>query len=430
MRFLRRACAAFALAAILGVASAHAQTGDGLVAIPRPGGAPGAAPLGAAPRRVVEAEGSGTTEAVARAAAVSAALEEVVGVHLESSRRSELTREGTDVRESFEERILAQSNGFVERVTTLRTWRNADGVRVRIRAEVVVNRLVAAMRDARMPLVPLDQESMSASLRTQVERDDGARQILADYLAALPANIETRLGELRTAILPEDPNTVVLTAPISFRVLPEYVERGRALFRDVGQDIQIETGRQNALALCDAPGGVAARGNALSCRGVGMSPELAARLTVADKDFVLAGSGLYRLSNPAAIVRVRPLVFRPGLVLRLHLVDAGGSEMGQGWTWMGTDCQRLPFASTAERLDTFVRSEWQVQRRYQPIVLGVLRPTAPARPEALPATCVSDGARVLAASQGTDILRDLIAVLPRELLARATSLRLSLGWKP
>ncbi len=167
---------------LLGGGAAFAQT----VAVPPLGGGSGAGGgVGQqqqenGQRRSVEAQGSGPTEAEARASAVRAALEQVVGVYLVSSRRSELRVQGSQVHDAFEERVVAHSNGFVERVITLGTWRDAGEINVLIRADVVINRLMEAMREARLPLIPIDQNSMQASLRTQADRDASGRQLIAE----------------------------------------------------------------------------------------------------------------------------------------------------------------------------------------------------------------------------------------------------------
>ncbi|WP_157985963.1 hypothetical protein [Teichococcus vastitatis] len=424
------------MAPLLGPAAAQGGP-SGTVPIPAPAGGLPIQQRDAVQRRSVEADGIGRTEADARSAAVGAALEEVVGAYLQSSRQLELRQQGSEVSETFNERIVAQSNGFVERVATLRSWHDGDNVRVRIRADVVVNRLVEAMREARMPLIALDQASLVATLQTQTARDDGARQLLAQYLRDLPDNVAARLEGMSTSIMPADPNTVSITGSIVFAISPHYVERGRALMREVAQEWR-DPGRQDALVLCDAPAAtnldhVRDPHRNLRCAGVGLSRELAAGLLLEDRDAFLIGEGLYALADPRSRARMGGGSYSAGMQILLQVVDAEGRLIMEGGSRLSTDCGRLPFMTQAGTLNAFLNGGHRRQqggRVAAEMTLAVLGTSESPKAAAVPATCVSSGARILGNPRLGEVRRAFVALLPRRALEQGAGLRISLAWTP
>jgi hypothetical protein len=357
---------------LLGSGAASAQT----VAVPPLGGGSGAAGGGVGQqqqengqRRTVEAQGAGPTEAEARASAVRAALEQVVGVYLVSSRRSELRVQGSQVHDAFEERVVAHSNGFVERVTTLGTWRDAGEINVLIRADVVINRLMEAMREARRPLIPIDQNSMQATLRTQVDRDQSARQLIAEYLADLPKNVDVQLGRMQTAVLSTDPNFATITAPVTFRVKPDYIARGHALMREAPEDIETgrAPGRNTVLAVC-APRFETARvqfgtQGALSCRGVGASRESFAAMRIENRDAFLLGDGKWRLA-PQNVMSLFPGADTGGGVfLGLQVIDGSGGVVAAGSTRLRISCTQPVFQGQIVHMSDWERLYFERERR-------------------------------------------------------------------
>ncbi|WP_120010074.1 hypothetical protein [Teichococcus vastitatis] len=391
-------------------------------------------------RRTLEAEGSGPTAEAARAAAVQAALEEAAGVYIQSDRRLELTTDGTAVRSIFHDRVVAQSNGFVERVITLRSWHQAGEERVRIRAEVVVNRLIEAMREARMPLIPIDPDSIAASLRTQTTRDESGRELLAQYLAELITNVEIRLDNLQIAPLPSDPNMVLITAQAAFGVKPDYVQRGLRLMQEVAGEVEV-TGSQNVnLALCSlqarsgsfdfGPYGPGIR--SMSCRGFAISEVTAAQLETPNRDWALVGLGFYDVVGTQMRSRLNGVELGAGPFLVLDVLDQAGTATSHVSTRLSTDCNR-PF-STMSGYDTnsYIRERHAYEvRRGQPVTVQALLPLEPLSKSApLPHTCSWNRARVLGNARAPEMRRAFLAIVPRLAVEQASNLRVSLSWEP
>lgn len=434
-----------------GGAAAWAQEARGgrsaPAAMPRMGGQPQQA--GFEQRRTVEAEGTGRTETEARSSAVRAALEQVAGVYLEPNHRSRLAVPGSQARETFNERVVAYSNGFVERVTNLRSSRGADGeVTVRVRADVVVVRMLEALRDAQLPLLPLDHGTTVAASRPQAaDRDESGREEILKYLSDLPRSIEARLGEVSLSVFAPDPNFVVLRAPVTLRVRPEYVERGHAVFRNAAaQDVEPPRGRQStAFTLCAAPArsppplfnrdGTRAPG--LDCRGVPVSRGLLASLAgIEKKDEALLGEGFRDFVDPrdAQRIQMRHQTWDsgPGIAFGIEMLDASGGVVAGAYNKVSTQCSRF-FTSQTNGADDWLRSG--ASRRG-----GRLEPTVNLfderlpdsrgdRPGYSPATCVLPGARYIGSAQAPPEHRTMLARLPRAAVEQqAVDLRIVLAW--
>ncbi|MDO9713159.1 hypothetical protein [Paracraurococcus lichenis] len=401
----------------------------------------------------MEAEGTGRTETEARSSAVRAALEQVAGVYLEASSRSQLTANGSEVRDTFTDKVVAHSNGFVERVTTLQSSRTAEGdVRVRVRADVVVNRMVEALRDARLPLVPLDRDTTMVAFHTQTERDTTAREALLGYLADLPKNIDVQLGQVSLSVFAPDPSLVALTAPVTLRVRPEYVDRGHAAFRDVAsQEVEMmRGGAHTAFALCEAPrgapvafgnGGASANPPGINCRGVSASKALASEIAGIDgKNAALMGEG-YR--DFVDFQDARRLGARnagkdvsPGVIFGVEVLDASGNVVAGAFNKVYTQCFRF-MTSQMEGPDEWMRSGRGVQAahmggRLGPVVnLFDVRPrdARGSRPMNSPATCVLQfGGRYVGNARAAPEQRTMLALLPKDAVEQAANLRVVLDW--
>jgi hypothetical protein len=426
------------------------------VALPRMGGQPQQAAeptqqAGGDQRRTVEAEGTGPTETEARSSAVRAAIEHVAGVYLESSRRSELAVSGSQVRDTFNERVVAHSNGFVERVTTLQSSRTPDGeVKVRVRAEVVVNRMVEAMRDARLPLVPLDRDTTMVAFRTQTDRDETGRAAILRYLSDLPKNIEPQLGQVSLSVFAPDPNFVALKAPVTLRVRLEYIEQGHVVFRDVAtQDVEPPRGGQpTAFTLCAAParsapphfgwGGGGTQASSLNCRGVPASQGLLANIAGTEKrNEALLGEGLRAFVDPREAqrfqMRHQGWDVSPGIAFGIEMLDASGGVVAGAYNKVFTQCHRF-LTSQMTNSEDWVRSgAFRRGGRLEPVVnLFDERPAdgrSGNRPGYSPATCVLlQGGRYIGSARAAPEQRTMLALLPKAAVEQAANLRVVLAW--
>jgi hypothetical protein len=403
---------------------------------------------GSEQRRTVEAEGTGQTETEARSSAVRAALEQVAGVYLEASSRSQLTASGSQVRDTFSERVVAHSNGFVERVTTLQSSRTAAGeVKVRVRADVVVNRMVDALRDAQLPLVPLDQDTTMVAFRTQTERDATAREAMLKYFADLPRNIDVQLGQVRLSVFAPDPNLVALTAPVTLRVRSEYLERGRAVLRDVAtQEVEPPRGgAHGAFAMCETPRGAprefanGGRGmdpSGLNCRGVPASKALASEITgVEGKSAVLLGEGFLDFVAPQdARQHWAGRAGRettPGIVFGVEVLDASGNVVAGAFNKVFTQCFRF-MTSQMEEAEQWLRTGHSIQfsrmgGRPQPVAnLFDDRPYG--QRSYSPSTCALQGARYIGNVHAAPEQRTMVALLPKAAVEQAANIRVVLDW--
>lgn len=445
---LRRHTLAFGTLCVLllsgGVSSAQ------MVAVPPLGGADntgGPQHQEAGQRRTVEAQGSGSTEVEARASAVRAALEQVAGVYLLSSRSPELRVRGSQVRDAFEERVGARPNAFVERVTTLGTWQDKDQINVLIRADVVVTRLVEAMREARLPLIPIDPIGVAAALSTQADRDASARQLLAQYLADLPRNVDVQLGRLQTAALSTNPDFATITAPVTFRVKPDYIARGHALMRDAPEEFETGRvpGRNASLAVC-APRFETARvqfgmQSTVSCRGVGTSRELLAGMQIENKDAFLLGDGRWRLASPNVTSLFPGANTNGGVFLKLHLIDGSGGLVAAGSTRLQISCMQPVFQGQIAHMSDWERLYFEGERRQGKEVFvnifGAADRNTDRRSQSAgpaPATCnYSYGeflGRFVGNPRAPDEQRLFHAVVPRTAVEQTANLRLSVSWTP
>lgn len=451
--------AACSAAVLMGNGAAWAQDAGGgrsaPVAMPRLGG-PAADPAqqgGGEQRRTVEAEGRGRTETEARSSAVRAAVEQVAGVYLEASSRSQLQASGSEVRDTFTDKVVAHSNGFVERVTTLQSLRTADGdVRVRVRADVVVNRMVDALRDAQLPLVPLDRDSTMVAFRTQTDRDATAREAILKYLADLPRNIEVQMGQVSLSVFAPDPNLVALTAPATLRVRPEYVERGHAALRDIAsQEVEPPKGRaHSAFALCSArrgarlefgSGGGSADPRSLECRGVPASKALAAEIGGVDgKSAVLSGEGFRDFVEHRDAQRLGARNagrdVSPGVIFGVEALDASERVIAGAFNKVFTQCFRFMISQMGGP-DEWMRSGRQVQAAHMGGRLGPVvnlfderpRDARGNRPGFSPATCVLQyGGRYVGNAHADPERRTIVALLPRAAVERAANIRVVVDW--
>jgi ribosomal protein L13E len=188
-----------AVAVVLATAlplAAHAQSptlfGNPLSASPPSG----AASDGRVSRstRSVEAEGLGRSEIEARRAAVSAAVEQAVGVYIDSRRRSETNLTDDKLHQIVEEKIQTFSSAFVDRVETIASRADPQGgFVVRIRAEVQIPDLISAMRQADLPVTPIDVASNEAKLSTQAQMQEDASALAASALRDLSRSTTRKL---------------------------------------------------------------------------------------------------------------------------------------------------------------------------------------------------------------------------------------------
>lgn len=124
---------------------------------------------------IIEAEGVGLTEDDARTAAIHAAIEQAVGVYIDTRRRTEMQITDDKVHEIVEEKIQSFSSGFVEKVHIVSASQDsAFGYRVKIRTSIHVPQLLYRMREANLPVVAVDAVSIRSKFATQLEMRDNA----------------------------------------------------------------------------------------------------------------------------------------------------------------------------------------------------------------------------------------------------------------
>ena len=137
--------------------------------------------------KVVEAEGRGRTQVQARKAAIESAVEQAVGVFIDSQRRSEMSLTNDKLHQVIEEKIQTYSSAFVERVEPLSSSLDGqDGYTVRVRAHVSVSSLLDAMREADLPIANVDMISNQTKLTTQSQMIENASSVAFARLKDVP----------------------------------------------------------------------------------------------------------------------------------------------------------------------------------------------------------------------------------------------------
>jgi len=167
---------------------------------------------------VIDTEGQGHTTVEARKAAVAAAIEQAVGVYVDSRRRSEMQLSDTELHELVEDRVQTYSSAFIEKVETLLSKPDGQGgFMVRLRSHVVVSELLNAMKEADIPFAPVDAGSNQTKFSTLEQKQQNAAELLATRLEELPKaiRIEVIADSIKASLSQVDPNMGILRGKLS-----------------------------------------------------------------------------------------------------------------------------------------------------------------------------------------------------------------------
>jgi hypothetical protein len=167
--------------------------------------------------RVIETEGQGRTPLEARKAAVTAAIEQAVGVYIDSRRRLETQLFDKMLREFFEEQIQTHRSAFVKKVETLSSEPDGQGGSiVRLRSYVVVPKLLNA-QDAHIPFAPVDAPSHQTNSETLEEKEKGAAEIFVTQFEELPKKIRIEVvpGSIKWSLSQIDQRMAILRGQLS-----------------------------------------------------------------------------------------------------------------------------------------------------------------------------------------------------------------------
>lgn len=133
--------------------------------------------------KILEVEGRGGTELQARRSAIEAAVEQAVGVFIDSRRRSEMNFTNDKLHQVIEERIQTYSSAFVERVESISSSSDGQGgYVVKLRAHVSIPSLLAAVKEADLPVVAIDAASNQTKFATQARMKEDASNVAAARL--------------------------------------------------------------------------------------------------------------------------------------------------------------------------------------------------------------------------------------------------------
>jgi hypothetical protein len=131
----------------------------------------------------VVATGTGVTQEKALSSAFRTAIQQVVGVILDSET---LVKNQQVIRDE----ILLYSSGYIERYNKIRERKNSDGLyEVTIKAEVQNRRLRAKLNAVRAAKGKVDGKSIFASVITQLDTAEKGAKLLEKGLAGLPGSL-------------------------------------------------------------------------------------------------------------------------------------------------------------------------------------------------------------------------------------------------
>ena len=229
--------------------------------------------------RVIEAEGQGHTTLEARKSAVAAAIEQAIGVYVDSRRRSEMQLSDKKLHELIEDKVQTYSSAFVEKVETLSS--NPDGQGgfiVRLRCYVVVSELLNAMKEADIPFAAVDLTSIQTKFDTQAQKQQDAAELLATELKDLPRaiRIEIVTGSIKAGLSDVDPNMAILNGKLSITFDTRGLKRVFDMFNTY-TDVQSPSGRSNSgsapprkafVCLSNLLGEITCRGEQINFAGV------------------------------------------------------------------------------------------------------------------------------------------------------------------
>ena len=181
--------------------------------------------------RIVEAIGQGSSELQARKAAVESAIEQAVGIFIDSRRRSEMNLTDGKLHEVVDEQIQTYSSAFVEKVETISTERtDQNGFKVKIRAFVAVPALLEAMSDAKLPTASVDAVSNQEKFAGQARMAEDASALVALRLRDLAELIKPQIDPqtISATLNPSDRSLAALKGQVAFTLDPEVLGRFRA----------------------------------------------------------------------------------------------------------------------------------------------------------------------------------------------------------
>ena len=171
--------------------------------------------------KVVESEGHGKTELQARKEAIDNAVQDAVGVFIDSSRRMEMNLTDGALHEIVQEKIQTYSSAFVEKIENISA--NSDqqgGYVVKLRAYVSVPSLIEAMQQADLPVARIDAASNQAKFASQVKMTADAAAVAADRLRELTSIIVPTVdpASITSTLVRNDGNLAALQGRVVFQV--------------------------------------------------------------------------------------------------------------------------------------------------------------------------------------------------------------------
>ena len=179
--------------------------------------------------RVVESEGRGHTAIEARKAAATVAIEQAVGVFVDSRRRSEMRMSDDKLQEVVDEKVQTFSSAFVDKIETIFSRPDGEsGFVVRLRASVVVSELLDVMKQADIPVTQIDAASTQTKFATQDQQREDATQMVASRLQDVPKLFKITASDVTTALFEADNSIAIVQGTIDIifdrNVLGEFAQ--------------------------------------------------------------------------------------------------------------------------------------------------------------------------------------------------------------
>jgi hypothetical protein len=143
--------------------------------------------------RPVVVTGAGLSADAALKNAFTIAVEQTVGTLVDAKTL-------VSQNDKIEEQVITASNGFVKSYQIVRQWNEGGLIHCRITAQVKVQELQEKLETAKIATVAAHGPNLAARIYTQEAAHEGAKQLLAKYLAALPEQcLRVSAGEVTPA---------------------------------------------------------------------------------------------------------------------------------------------------------------------------------------------------------------------------------------
>jgi len=128
----------------------------------------------------VISSGFGKTAKEAEINALRSAVEQTVGMYLESSTKIQNSQ-------LIEDKVLSFSNGFVSSYKVVNTTRENDNVTIEIRARVAKLRVREILVSSGLNVRPIDGTSLFGEALTKIDRQKSAQSLVSELMDSYPA---------------------------------------------------------------------------------------------------------------------------------------------------------------------------------------------------------------------------------------------------